>query len=383
MDKRVMLAVAGAGKTYYICHTINPEKKNLILAFTNENIHNIKKELYDAHGCVPALTTVITFDSFVYRYLICPYEPTIGEHFSYPKFVSHGICTIDPPPQRILGKNGKMVPNGRYITKDKLGHYVTRQKQYYCATLSELVMQVKTGRESLVKRVAAKINLFFDQVLIDEFQDFREHDYELIMAVAKYLNDVVLVGDYYQHSVSATNNSGKPFKNRNNDIGYNEFIDELNNKGFTVDVETLNKSRRCSSEICEYVKQKLGINIESYGNNQGSLIWANDTAADIINNPDIVKLVFKDAASYSFRAMNWSYSKGDTVDCACVILTDKFEKLNNENFSIKGISISTRNKLYVAMTRSSGNLYLIKASTFNKLKDLYRIDTSKEQMNYA
>lgn len=371
MDKRVMLAVAGAGKTYYICHIINPEKKNLILAFTNENIHNIKKELCDAHGCVPELTTVMTFDSFIYRYLICPYEPTIAEHFSYPTFVSRGICTIDPPLQRIPGKNGKMIPNGKYISKDNLGHYVTRQNQYYCATLSELVMQVKKGRESLVKRAAAKINLFFDQVLIDEFQDFREHDYELIMAFAKYLNDVVLVGDYHQHSVSATNNSGKPFKNGKIDVRYNEFVDKLKAEGFAVDVETLDKSRRCSCEICEYVYKKLGINIESCGQNHGSVIWADNIASDIINNQEIVKLVYKDAAGYSFRAMNWSYSKGDTLDCACVILTDKFDVLDDESFSANATAISTVNKLYVAMTRTRGDLYLIKGATFKKLKNLY------------
>lgn len=84
-----------------------------------------------------------------------------------------------------------------------------------------------------------------------------------------------------------------------------------------------------------------------------------------------MKLVYKEADKYSFQALNWSYSKGDTVDAACVILIDRFERLDNENFSIQGIPISTINKLYVAMTRSRGDLYLMKSSTFKKLKDLY------------
>ena len=87
MAKRVILAVAGAGKTYHICHEIDPTKRNLILAFTHENIYNIQKELCDAHGCVPELTTVSTFDSFVYHQLVLPYEPSIAEHFGCPKFV--------------------------------------------------------------------------------------------------------------------------------------------------------------------------------------------------------------------------------------------------------------------------------------------------------
>ena len=35
MAKRVILAVAGAGKTYRICHEMQPEQKNLIVAFTH------------------------------------------------------------------------------------------------------------------------------------------------------------------------------------------------------------------------------------------------------------------------------------------------------------------------------------------------------------
>lgn len=82
-------------------------------------------------------------------------------------------------------------------------------------------------------------------------------------------------------------------------------------------------------------------------------------------------MIFKEADKYLFQAWNWSYSKGDTVDAACVILTDRFDELDNEDFSIQGIQVSTINKLYVAMTRSRGDLYLMKYSTFKKFKDLY------------
>lgn len=371
MAKRVILAVAGAGKTYHICHEIDPTKRNLILAFTHENIHNIQKELCDAHGCVPELTTVSTFDSFVYHQLILPYEPSIAEHFGCPKFVSRGICTIDPPPKTIKNKKGKPVANPLYKKKDRLAHYVTMRGQYYCATMSELVLQIKQNRESLIKRVVTRLNLFYDCVLIDEFQDFREYDYELIMSLAKQLNDVILVGDYHQHSVSATNNSGKPFKKKTNDVSYDEFVAELNSAGFEVDLTTLDKSRRCPVAVCQYVSDKLGINIGSYGENTGAVIWVDENATAILEDQQIIKLVYNDASLYSFRAMNWSYSKGDTLDAVCVILTDRFEQLDTNSFSIKGIPVSTLNKLYVAMTRSRGNLYLIKATTFKPLRNNY------------
>ena len=45
MDKRVILAVAGSGKTYYICNNINENSRNIIIAYTNQNIKNIINEL--------------------------------------------------------------------------------------------------------------------------------------------------------------------------------------------------------------------------------------------------------------------------------------------------------------------------------------------------
>ena len=371
MAKRVILAVAGAGKTYHICHVIDPAKRNLILAFTHENIHNIQKELCDAHGEVPELTTVSTFDAFVYHQLVLPYEPSIAEHFDCPQFVSRGICTIEPQPKTIKNDKGDTVANPLYKKKESLAHYVTRRGQYYCATLSELVLQVKKNRESLIKRIIARLNLFYDCVLIDEFQDFREFDYELIMALAKKLNNVVLVGDYHQHSVSATNNSGKPFENRSGKISYEEFVAQLQRSGFEVDLKTLDKSRRCSDEICNYVSKKLHISISSTGDHLGAVRWVDNDPKSVLDNDQITKLVFQEAAKYSFPALNWSYSKGDTVDAACVILTDALDNLDNDEFNLEGIRPSTLNKLYVAMTRSRGDLYLMKASTFKTLKDAY------------
>lgn len=373
MDKQVILAVAGAGKTYHICHMIDPNKRNLLLAYTHENIHNIQKELCDAHGYMPEMTKIMTFHSFVYHNLILPYEPSIAGHFNTPAFTNCGICMIEPPPQRIHDSGGQMVPNPKYMAKDKFRHYITRERQYYCDTLSELAIQVKKGRESLIKRAATRLNLFYDAVFIDEFQDFREHDYELIIKLTKLLGNVVLVGDYYQHSVSARNNTGKPFKVGNRDVCYLDFVAEIIKTGFEVDTTTLAKSRRCSKEVCDYVTRKLGISITSNEDHGGSVIWVSENAADILNDNRITKLVFRDADQYSFKSMNWSYSKGDTVDAACVILTDRFEQLDDEKYLPKGTPVSTINKLYVAMTRSRGNLYLIKSSTFKELEDMYII----------
>lgn len=113
-----------------------------------------------------------------------------------------------------------------------------------------------------------------------------------------------------------------------------------------------------------YVSKKLGISIESYDNHDGKVIWADNFAKDVLENDKILKLVYNDSANYLFSSMNWSYSKGDTVDTACVILTDKFDAISTNTFSVKGISSSTINKLYVAMTRSRGDLKITDTQTF-------------------
>ena len=371
MAKRIILAVAGAGKTYHICHEVHPKKKNLILAFTHENINNIKRELIAAHGYLPELTNVMTFDSFIYRYMICPYEPSILQYFCREDFVSCGITTFDPPSQCIK-KGQRVVPNPCYVKKAQIGHYVNKRKQYYCANLSELIMQVKNNGESLIKKAASAVNLFYDQVMIDEFQDFRKYDYELIVALAKQVDNILLVGDFYQHSVSAVNNSGKPFQKGKLYVGFGDFKKELIKNGFEIDEISLKHSRRCCKSVCDYVKEKLQIDIASCSVNNGNIILGDDIAEIILDDNSIVKLIYNDATKYNFLGMNWSYSKGNTMENVCVILTDDFQNIGDKNFNSEAINLSTKNKLYVAMTRTKGNLYLITKQTFQQLKEKYR-----------
>lgn len=115
----------------------------------------------------------------------------------------------------------------------------------------------------------------------------------------------------------------------------------------------------------------MGIEITSNGDHSGTVKWIDDDPSSVLNDDRIIKLVFQEAGKYSFPALNWSYSKGDTVDSACVILTDGLDNLDSDNFNPGKIKRPTLNKLYVAMTRSRGDVYLMKASTFKAIKDAY------------
>lgn len=89
---------------------------------------------------------------------------------------------------------------------------------------------------------------------------------------------VLLVGDYYQHSVSGTNNSGKPF-------------------------DSLIKSRRCPNSICEFVKQKPGIAFSCENENEGKIAWLNgNNVHSILYDDKVIKLTWRNAKNiYSMQ----------------------------------------------------------------------------------
>jgi hypothetical protein len=128
-----------------------------------------------------------------------------------------------------------------------------------------------------------------------------------------------------------------------------------------VDVDSLKKSHRCSSNICKFVKENLMIDIESHRNDETNIIYIEDKeeAKKIITDDNIIKLFYQKSNSYDCYSINWGKSKGqDHYQDVCIVLnatTLKNYKLNN----LSELVPSTKNKLYVACTRCRGNLYFI------------------------
>ena len=55
----------------------------------------------------------------------------------------------------------------------------------------------------------------------------------------------------------------------------------------------------------------------------------------------------------------------------CVILTDEYKNIDKEDFSLSKQSI-TNNQLYVALTRPTKNLYIIKKEKFDLVKKKFQ-----------
>lgn len=370
MDPKIIMAVAGAGKTYTICNNLDTSSKSLIIAFTNQNIFNIKNELLKKYKSIPENIKVMTFDSFVYRLIIQPYYPRLVEQYEYKSLKLNGITLKTPPPMRITkidASSGKKVEfnNPFYIKDSFLGHYVYNN-EIFCSRMTKFCL--KKNKKTL-KFAIQNLKLFFDEIFIDEFQDFRLYNYDFIIYLAKTFKNTTLVGDYFQHSVIGLNKSGKPFSKTTD---YSSYISKLCKDKFIVDCETLSTSRRCSEDICNFVKVKLRINILSAKINRGKVIWiSTDNAKDILNNDGIVKLIYNSSRNYFFNSCNWGYSKGDTYNKVCVILTKEFENMDNNLFKFSGSGI-VKNSLYVALTRTKSDLYLMKKSVFDIYKNSYK-----------
>lgn len=364
MDKRIILAKAGSGKTYYICNNLDFNNNNLILAFTNQNIRNIIRELEIANnGIIPSKTTIMTFHKFVYHTFVRPYELIYSDYFSIPNFISQGVeVSIIPEPQVVKNKH-----NYKYQKKDKITHYYTKNLKYvYVGRMSELPLFINNKENMIIKQAIEYLNKFYEYIYVDEVQDFREYDWDLLEQLIKGVTNITLVGDFYQHSVTGANNFGRPFMKNDTEDKYINYLTKLK---VQVDTTTLSDSRRCPPKVCELVTKKTGIQIKTHCEckNTGNVNVVNsvELASEIIHNNDIIKLVWDKAKQYHFKAVNWSYSKGDTYDSICVILTKEISKsFFSDDFKLKeGIR---KNKLYVALTRTCGNLYIMSSEIFEK-----------------
>lgn len=370
MGKKVILAVAGAGKTYYICHSLDPAKKNLILAFTHENIKNIRNELTDKFGAIPEKTLILTFHAFVYRFLVRPYEPSIFKAFGVTYFKTNGVALEDPPKRLIKVGSNSYRSNANYHNVDNIRHYLSKNHEYYCDLMTDMLMRLpKIKAKRVLEGILCHIQQFYDAVYVDEFQDFREADYKLLMKLVGVFPDITLVGDFYQHSVAGKNNSGIPFKEKNKqDVTFDGFIQQLQELSIEVDTVTLQKSRRCSIKVCNFVMQKLGIRLQGT-EKEGNIIPLGNLSLDslpvekILMDDAIPKLVFRGANNYSIYCLNWSYAKGDTFKDICVVLTEGIKDICKTNWQCN-LKLVTLNKLYVALTRAERNVYLISNKDF-------------------
>ncbi|MEM5569402.1 UvrD-helicase domain-containing protein [Aliarcobacter butzleri] len=343
MDKRIIFAVAGAGKTTSIINKLSLEENSLIITYTENNFKNLKKKIIDKFGYLPNNIKIYTYFNFLYSFC---YKPFLSL-----KVNAKGIYW-DIPPMHTLRKK-----------RNDPTFYMNSQRLLYHNRISKLLKQM-----NIEKLVNNRLEKYYTNLFIDEIQDFGGHDFNLLKSLTRANINIIFVGDFFQHTFD-TSKDGNVNQNIYNNIdNYKELFEEMN---LTIDTETLSRSFRCSPTICEFTRVKLGVEIESHSSieTQVSYIEDIDDIRETFHDNSIVKLFYQNSNKYNCFSMNWGKSKGqDHYNDVCIVLNATTLKKYRED-NLLSLATSTRNKLYVACTRCRGNLYLVDEKLIKKINN--------------
>ena len=343
MDKKVIFAVAGSGKTTYIIDTLSPQKRTLIVTYTVGNYSNLcSKILHKFDGMWPESVHVMTYFQFLYRFC---YKPFLAD-----KVKAKGICY---EPNR-----------NRNITKKEKSYYITDLGYFYSNRL-ELFIE-KSG---IMNQVKHRLERFFVEFVIDEVQDIAGRDFAFLEQLMSCNINMLFVGDFYQHTFD-TSRDGTTNKNLFKD--FSKYEERFTKQGFKSDKTTLVNSWRCSPDICDFITNKLGIKICSSrsqnSNEENGVIFVSDQSRieEILNDPNIIKLHYQNGSRFGKGHKNWGKTKGeDQYGNVCVLLNSKTMSKYKKN-KLNELAPSTKNKLYVAITRAHGKVYLVDESRITK-----------------
>ncbi|HDS0957242.1 hypothetical protein PshuTeo2_10000 [Pseudomonas hunanensis] len=338
MDKSVILAVAGSGKTTYLVNSLDTDKRFLIITYTINNVSNLRAKIAEKFQCLPQNIYLVSYFNFLYSFC---YKPTL--HY---KVGAKGI-NFEPCKNRFaMG----------------ISRYRDPSFRLYSNRLAKLL-----DEQGAMGEVLERISKYFDYVFVDEVQDFAGHDFNFLKSILAADTNVVCVGDYFQHTFD-TSRDGPVNRTLHDDFA--SYKKQFKKIGVEVDEKTLKKSHRCSPTVCNYVSGNLGIQIHSNRMDETtiSFIEKQSDADDVFSEEGIVKLFYQDRAKYPGHARNWGETKGeDRYKDVCIVLNPTTLKSFKDN-NLANLNPQTRNKLYVALTRAKGDIHFVPEALLKKYK---------------
>ena len=332
MDKSVVFAVAGSGKTTRIVQQLDEERRYLLVTYTEANRDNLRLKIIKRFGYFPANIALYTYFQFLHGFC---YRP-----FLRSKKNTKGLTFQLPPsfPRYPLTNDRRFISSGRRLYSNRLAKFID---------------QTKT-----VPLVVARIEKYFDAFYVDEVQDFAGHDFNLLLQLVATKVECLFVGDFYQHTYD-TSRDGNLNARLYED--YAAYRAKFKAAGMRIDLESLKVSRRCSKSVCDFITERIGIAIESDCERISKVTFEDDVATvqAIYEDSSTVKLFMKEHHKYPCYSQNWGASKGiDHYEDVCVVLNPANVKAWKMG-SFKNINAETKKKLYVACSRARGNLSFV------------------------
>ncbi|MCY4019340.1 MAG: AAA family ATPase [Chloroflexi bacterium] len=335
----VIIAAAGSGKTSRIVkRASNSDVSSLIVTYTLNNECEIRRKLYETNGVLPEHVTVMTWFRFLLSQWIRPYG-----NFVYPYRVAN------------VNFHGKPF---RFARKTSSSFYIDSDHRVYRDRTAALALKCNcTSGQRVLKRLAQ----IFDHIYIDEVQDLRGYDLDLLEALLDSDIGVTLVGDNRQ-ATFFTNRSMKYAKY----LGY-RIVDkfaEWENAG-RCETEHLSHSFRCNQMICDFADLIFPDASNTEARNDSN---TGHDGVFIVNPQDVTSYIQcfrpqvlrydRSEPCQGHRALNYGDSKGLTFPRVLVFPFRKLTAaLKSGNFN--SLADITAAKTYVAVTRAQHSVAFV------------------------
>lgn len=366
MENKLIVACAGAGKTFHLVNETNKHKSEsiLITTYTEDNAEVIKKELVKKYSCVPKKITVQTWFSFLIQHGVKPYQGTFNEGLFDYKI--KGMIFNNNNYGSYYNPNLKQyVP---FSEEDNfMSHYFTNNDKILSDRLSKFVFKVNKSSNG---EVINRISRIYKHIFIDEVQDLAGYDLEILKLLFKSNSNILMVGDPRQVTY-LTSHLRKHNQYKKGKI--KDFINEKcgNSIPRTIDETSLVYSHRNNKEICEF-SSKL------YEDFPTSVPCTCEIHRDYSVKMEGVFLVRpKDVNEYlsefsstiqlrwnvnrkvhpNYDVLTFGGSKGKTFERVLIYPTRDMEKwvYNHQ----KQLEFGTKAKFYVAITRAKYSVAIV------------------------
>ena len=340
MDKTVILAVAGSGKTTHIVNSLSPDSRSILITYTDNNYNNLRTKILCKFGYFPENIALYSYFTFLYKFCFKP--------FLWLETRAKGI-NYEVPPSWTLR-----------LRRDSRDYYFDKHNRLYHNRIAKLLEVF-----DVLALINHRLEKYFEKLFIDEIQDFAGHDFNFLKSISESNLNLLFVGDFYQHTFDTSRDGNI---NKNLHVELETYIGKLQQMGLVVDCETLSKSYRCSPTVCSFISQGLGIEMDSHKNEETTIhiIDTVDEADRILKCNETIKLFYKEHYKYACFSRNWGDSKGeDHYTDVCVVLNKNTFKMYQKK-KMYELKPRTRNKLYVACSRARSNLYLVPEELYKK-----------------
>lgn len=344
LNNTVIMAAAGAGKTYDICKKAIEEskktsKKILITTYTNKGVESIKKEYKKQNeGVIDKNVVILSWFQFLLRELAKPYQSSILNKINI-------INSIDFDHQY-----GYINYNARKTSK----HYILPSGNILSNTVSEFIIDSNIESNN---NVIQRLEEIYSSIYIDEVQDLAGEDIEILNLLFYSKIQIQCVGDVKQ-STYTTYNAKKNKKKTG--IYFIDYFKELRDNG-VIELLFNNKTRRFGKEICEFANSlfynddvKIDSNIIYNKLNQGVYIIKKKDFKKYYEFYRPIILKYNAKTKIDYESLNFGQSKGMTFDRVAIFPNGKYK-----DFLQKEQKLSSPCKYYVSATRAKYSIVFV------------------------